>query len=326
MENSKKMKYLIILFLLFITACTPNLSKEIQEDINISVYFCPRDNCSEQLFNLFNGAEKINCAFYELELENIINLLEKSSKTSDIKLVVDNDNYEELKNYSFVRTDNRKALMHNKFCIINKQDNKYITTGSHNPTQRGTFENNNNLLIIQSNYLYKNYEDEFNEFWNEIFGKGEKVKYNYIKYNNNSIETYFCPEDNCEDHVVFYLERAEKNIKFMTFSFTSDKLGDLIINKSKTIEVKGIFENFQAGSQYSEYQKMKDILNVKKDSNPAFLHHKVFIIDDEIVITGSYNPTSSGDKINDENLLIIYDKEIANKFLEEFEYLWYYEN
>ncbi len=108
----------------------------------------------------------------------------------------------------------------------------------------------------------------------------------------------------------------------MTFSFTSDKLGDLIINKSKDVEIKGIFEKFQSGSQYSQYQKMKNILNVKLDKNPAFLHHKVFIIDDSVVITGSYNPTSSVDRSNDENILIIYDKEVASKFSEEFDYLW----
>ncbi|MBL7147786.1 MAG: hypothetical protein ISS82_03100 [Nanoarchaeota archaeon] len=318
------MKPIIITFLLiFITACTTgNITKEISDDINISVYFCPRDNCGDKLFNLFNGAEKINCAFFELELENIIQLMEESSKTSNIKLVVDNNYYQNLPNLSFIRTDNRKALMHNKFCTIEKQNKKFITTGSHNPTQRGTFENNNNLLIIESNYLHQNYQEEFNEFWNSIFGKGDKVKYNYIRYNNNSIENYFCPEDNCEDHVSFYLERAENNIKFMIFSFTSDKLGDLIINKSNNIEVKGIFESFQAGSQYSEYQKMKDILDVKKDNNPAFLHHKVFIIDDSITILGSYNPTGSGDRSNDENLLIIYDKEVADRFLEEFDYVW----
>ena len=52
------------------------------------------------------------------------------------------------------------------------------------------------------------------------------------------------------------------------------------------------------------------------------MHHKVFIIDEEIVITGSYNPTSSGTKRNDENLLIIHDKEIANEFTQEFEKVW----
>ncbi len=176
-------KILIILLLFFITACTTgNVTKEISEDINISVYFCPRDNCSEVLFNLFNGAEKINCAFFELGLDNLIDLLNQSSRTSDIKIVVDNSKYDSLKNFSFVKADNRKALMHNKFCAIEKQNKKFITTGSQNPTSRCTFENNNNLLVINSNKLYQNYQDEFDELWNGIFGKGEQVRYNYIRY------------------------------------------------------------------------------------------------------------------------------------------------
>ena len=62
-------------------------------------------------------------------------------------------------------------------------------------------------------------------------------------------------------------------------------------------------------------------LNVIQDKNPEFMHHKVFIVDD-IVVLGSYNPTSSGNSKNDENILIIYDKELADKFLGEFDYVW----
>ena len=49
------------------------------------------------------------------------------------------------------------------------------------------------------------------------------------------------------------------------------------------------------------------------------MHHKVFIIDGKTVITGSFNPTEGGDKRNDENILIIRDEGIAQKFREEFE-------
>ena len=48
------------------------------------------------------------------------------------------------------------------------------------------------------------------------------------------------------------------------------------------------------------------------------MHHKVFIIDNETVITGSMNPTGNGDKYNDENILIIRNKEITGRFLQEF--------
>jgi phosphatidylserine/phosphatidylglycerophosphate/cardiolipin synthase-like enzyme len=48
------------------------------------------------------------------------------------------------------------------------------------------------------------------------------------------------------------------------------------------------------------------------------MHHKVIIIDDEILITGSYNFSNSAENKNDENTLIIHDKTIAGLYLEEF--------
>jgi phosphatidylserine/phosphatidylglycerophosphate/cardiolipin synthase-like enzyme len=61
---------------------------------------------------------------------------------------------------------------------------------------------------------------------------------------------------------------------------------------------------------------------LKKDNNSYSMHHKIFIIDNKTVITGSFNPSANADINNDENILIIHDKKIAKKYLEEFDYLW----
>ena len=319
----KKISFLVIL--IFLTSCT--YIEEIQIDItgevvienikldegNIQTYFCPRDNCEEKLINLVESSEKIHCALFELNLENLIEKL----KEKNAIIVVDNKNYDEFE-YEKLYKDNRSALMHNKFCIF---DDKIISTGSFNPTVNGDTKNNNNLVIINSKILAENYEEEFQSFMNNQFGRDAQVNYPKLILNNEIlIENYFCPEDNCEQHVYDVIKKAKNRIYFMTFSFTSDKLGDLIIEKSKNVTVKGIFENFQANSEFSEYKKMKE-LNVKTDNNPKFLHHKVFIVDN-IVILGSYNPSSSGNRKNDENILIIYDTETTNRFLEEFDYVW----
>ncbi|MBU0459583.1 MAG: phospholipase, partial [Nanoarchaeota archaeon] len=55
--------------------------------------------------------------------------------------------------------------------------------------------------------------------------------------------------------------------------------------------------------------------------NKQNMHHKVFIVDSETVITGSFNPSAGGDTRNDENVLIIKDKALAKKFIEEYEYV-----
>lgn len=52
------------------------------------------------------------------------------------------------------------------------------------------------------------------------------------------------------------------------------------------------------------------------------MHHKFCVIDNEVVITGSYNWTASADKRNNENLLVIHDAKIAQEYSAEFNRLW----
>ena len=131
-------------------------------------------------------------------------------------------------------------------------------------------------------------------------------------------EILFCPQDHCQEKALEELNKAKESIYFMTFSFTDDKIGDLLISKKEKIIIKGLFEKFQ-NSKYSEYKKLKTAgIPVKFDKNKDYMHHKVFIIDKKTVITGSYNPTKNGNENNNENMIIIHDKEIAKQYLNEF--------
>ena len=140
---------------------------------------------------------------------------------------------------------------------------------------------------------------------------------------DSKVDVYFCPEDNCKEHVLNVLENANNSILFMTYSFTDNDIGNVLVKKYKQgLKVKGIFEKSQ-DSKYSEYYKLKDNrIDVRFDKNKYYMHNKIFIIDEEIVITGSYNPTRNGDENNNENLVIIYDKNIAKKYVDEFNKLF----
>ncbi|MEA3229645.1 MAG: phospholipase D-like domain-containing protein, partial [archaeon] len=221
---------------------------------------------------------------------------------------------------SYAANKNTKQLMHNKFCVI---DEKITVTGSFNPTERGDTKNDNNIIIIKSGYIAKNYLDEFSELYRSTFASGKKTKHPIIYLNGTKIENYFCPEDSCADHVIDTILQADKSIDFMTFSFTHDSIGDAIITQHKNnIKIRGIFETTQ-NNKWTEYKRLKSAgISVTWDKNPYNMHHKVFIIDNEIVITGSFNPSRSGDERNDENILIIHSKEIAEKYEKEFERLF----
>ncbi|MFH1683207.1 MAG: phospholipase D-like domain-containing protein [Candidatus Woesearchaeota archaeon] len=281
-----------------------------------SVFFCPQDNCSAKLVNFLDSAEQsIDCAVYDLGLEEVKKkLLEKEEKIG-VRMVMDND-YLKKFNHSFVKADSW-GLMHNKFCIV---DGKAVFTGSFNPTENGAYKNNNNILIINSKVIAENYQDEFEEMWSGVFKKGEPIANPSVELSGVSIETYFCPEDSCAEHVKEELSKATESISFMTFSFTHEGIANILLVKNyEGIEIKGVME----ARQISEYSKFVVLnyqgIDVLKDGNPNNMHHKVFIVDNQTVITGSFNPTKGGDERNDENLIIIHDKDIAEQYLQEFE-------
>ena len=158
----------------------------------MKVYFCPQDDCEQVLIDVIDSAEEyVNCAFFDIDLKGLINAIGEKSNEVPVKLVVDDENYGEIIG-SNVRKDTSSQFSHNKFCVI---DGKAITSGSMNPTDNGAMKNNNNLLVVYSNYLAKNYDDEFKELWGGEFGSGIKVEYPRINLNGHKVENYFCPDN-----------------------------------------------------------------------------------------------------------------------------------
>src|SRR3989344_2979797 len=143
---------------LVLAGCSQPGNIILNEEGDISVYFCPRDDCMGKVVSLVNDAKSsVHCAFYDLDLNDIISALSEKAKEIDVKSVIDDENIGSLSGSS-IRQDIPKHTMHNKFCII---DSKVVWAGSFNPTERGNFHNNNNMVVFRSSYLAQNYEDEF---------------------------------------------------------------------------------------------------------------------------------------------------------------------
>ena len=295
----------ILFLILIISGCTITSNVVREPESNIEVFFCPQDMCQDKLLGLIERAEDVKCAFYDLNLERVSTLLK--DKNADV-IVEDSTEIPGFITYP------SKDLMHNKFCIF---DGSVVFTGSMNPTENDNYYNNNNILIIKSKALSENYLSEFDELRKGTNGEGGTVRNPKIIIGSTLVENYFCPEDNCKLRVINALKSANKSIRFMVFTFADKDIANLLYNKNYLgLDVKGVIEKRQSG-QSSQYETLRGFTIL--DDNPHTMHHKVFIVDNAIVITGSYNPTARGNEGNDENLLIIHDENIARKYLEEFE-------
>ncbi len=309
----------------------------------IEVYFTNPDSnetvtpIQKALIHSINNASlSIYAALYDLSDPLIIDALCNAKQRGiDVRLVLESDRLSstvktKLEAFAIpIRLDNRKGFMHNKFFIF---DNKAVWTGSYNITEREAKLNNNNAVYIDNEELASIYLAEFNEMFQDgIFGnRGENNplpflfnKY-YVKIDDINMNVYFSPDDDIERIIVKRLEKAKKSIYFMAFSFTSEAIGEAIINKhSQGITVKGIFEKRDIKNVNSQYIKLKvEGLDVYYDANPNTMHHKVIIIDDELVITGSYNFSKNAKKHNDENCIMIQSSRIAQLYAEEFNKLY----
>ncbi len=315
---------LIILFGIFFTYGKPSLTGFVvfepapvveSSSHDPVVLFCPRDACKETLIFLINNSPSVDCAFFDLDDGKLIGLFAQKQH----RLVIDVRNFNDTLTALNSKPADGKRYMHNKFCIL---DGRVVVTGSMNPTYNDMDKNNNNLVIIPSTILAENYETEFEELWNGIVNKGGKTTHPIIVLNNKTIRNYFCPDDACETAVLRALQKTEKSIYFMAFSFTHKDIAELLIKKHREgVDVRGIFEKQQNSTHIVFSLLEKNNLPILWDGNKYKMHHKIFIIDNKTVITGSMNPSLSGTQGNDENILIIDDVVLAQKFLDEFERL-----
>jgi phosphatidylserine/phosphatidylglycerophosphate/cardiolipin synthase-like enzyme len=223
-----------------------------------------------------------------------------------------------------IKDDGRSALMHNKFIIF---DGQVVWTGSTNLTENGNFRNNNNVIVIRSTRVAEIFEREFAEMWDE--GQhGPKspstVALQSATVNGTPIQVLFAAEDEVISHLLPWITNAERSIRFMAFSFTHDDLGAAMLAQAEAgIDLAGIFETRGSETEYSEMPRLYCAgVPVRQDGNPGTFHHKAIILDNEIVITGSLNFSENADDSNDENVVVIINKEIAELYLAEFERRW----
>lgn len=273
----------------------------------------------------------VDVAAYNLDLWSIRDaILEAQRSGARVRLVVEDGNIEQPEIQDLIGagiavvTDGQRALMHHKFVVV---DQWHVWTGSMNFTLNGAYRNDNNLLHLQSSRLAKDYVREFEEMYVEgRFGQLSRwdTPFPIIEVDGTRLEVYFSPDDDPLLGILKALGEAREQVLVMAYTLTSDEIAALLLEKSQEgLDVRVVMEADQVRSTGNDFTRLQEAgVDALLDGNPYNMHHKVIIIDGEIVITGSYNFTRSAEERNDENLIIIRDEELAQEYLVEFTRIW----
>jgi phosphatidylserine/phosphatidylglycerophosphate/cardiolipin synthase-like enzyme len=131
------------------------------------------------------------------------------------------------------------------------------------------------------------------------------------------IQVFFSPKGGCTEAIADALNHARKTILVQAYSFTSAPIAKALVDaKKRGVECKIILDKSQRTEKYSEADFTAHAgIPTYIDSKHAIAHNKLMIVDDEIVITGSFNFTKAAEESNAENLLIIKNPKLAKSFI-----------
>lgn len=216
------------------------------------------------------------------------------------------------------------AIMHNKFFIF---DNKKVWTGSANisHTDLSGF-NANSVILINSAAIASIYKTEFEKMYSGYFHSlKSQTCQNTNKVGSSLISVYFSPQDKIIDnHIIDLINNAHKYVYVPVFVVTHKNFNETLIKaKNRGVDVRLIVDATSAGSKYSAVKYLRENkIKVKAENRAGKMHMKSIIIDDKYVILGSMNFTKSGERYNDENVLILENPNLAKAFKSKFLYFW----
>ena len=138
---------------------------------------------------------------------------------------------------------------------------------------------------------------------------------------DKSYATCFTPSQQCGDVIVSQINKAERSIFVQAYGFTSKKIIDALVQaKNRGLQVEIILDRSNFHEKKNDVLKLlqNNQIQIYQDKVAGIAHNKVMIIDDNIVITGSFNFTENADKRNAENIIVMTNNDIAKAYYQNW--------
>lgn len=123
------------------------------------------------------------------------------------------------------------------------------------------------------------------------------------------VQVRFSPGGDCTQFIKEVIAKAQKTILVQAYTFTSLPIADALIQAhQRGVDVRILVDRSQLTNKYTQVRHMVvQGIFVAVDVVPGIAHNKVMVIDDDHVLTGSFNWTKAAETSNAENLLLIKD-------------------
>ena len=218
-----------------------------------------------------------------------------------------------------VRTDYNPKIFHQKFIVRDLEKGKTaLLTGSTNFTPTGTHKNLNHIAVFGGKSMAGEYGTEFGEIWSGTFGakrRRHEDSPREPRLAGVKMKVVFAPDHMPEMEIMKQMLKAKMRIDFAIFTFAqSSGIDDAMTALAKGgLPVRGIADSGQGNRDWAASRPLSKagvefyLAKNKAGTKLGKLHHKLMVIDKQVVVIGSFNYTEPANLLNDENIVVIGD-------------------
>jgi phosphatidylserine/phosphatidylglycerophosphate/cardiolipin synthase-like enzyme len=135
---------------------------------------------------------------------------------------------------------------------------------------------------------------------------------------------YFTPPANAAAAIVKAIDTSEREVLVQAYGFTHNAIAQALVRAHvRGVKVRVLLDQKSQTSNRYVIGVLQDAdIAVRLDGKHAIAHNKVMVIDQEVVITGSFNFTNSAATRNAENFLILKSPDLALQYRLQWQNHW----
>ena len=218
-----------------------------------------------------------------------------------------------------VKGDFNPQIFHQKFVLRDFRDGKAtkpgdpaLLSGSANFTVTDTHRNLNHVFVFHNTAICRQYAAEFEElrlgrFGRQLHDDVPKV----FDLAGVPAKVLFAPEHTPELEIMKQMLKGTREVFFAIFTFAgSSGIDDAMLSLARGgMKLTGVVDRGQAAMGWAAPRALVhpniELFQPRRDSGVRKLHHKLMVIDERVVVAGSFNYTEPANDYNDENIFVL---------------------
>jgi len=226
------------------------------------------------------------------------------------------------------------GAMHCKYALFDKS---LLETGSANWSNLAEASSYENMMFVADPHIVQGYGENFDWMWAQARPYNQQTapaaapsappadRFPSVKFNGASLPNYvFSPRGGTTDAMAKALDAAKKEVDVAMFAFTSRPLFDALKRAAaRGVRVK-LLLHIKSSFPFKDEAKASGMTVHYKGGRTEYgiMHNKFAVLDDALLINGSFNWSATAEDINTENTIFTTVPNYVQPFKAEFEKLF----